>query len=117
MHDELADRQKAIRVRLAGESIESRDMDTVLACLVHAWQCLGLPAVVQFDNGKEFCGWGHWPRSLSRVIRLCAPGNRASLHPGRPTPAQRLGGAVQWLVSTPPAAPPLTGGDLGSVPP
>jgi hypothetical protein len=32
---------------------------------------LGLPARVQFDNRREFCGWGRWPRSLSRVIRWC----------------------------------------------
>jgi putative transposase len=53
------------------EVVESREMDTVLIFLVHAWQHLGLPARVQFDNGREFCGWGRWPRSLSRVIRLC----------------------------------------------
>lgn len=38
---------------------------------MQAWQQLGLPEKVQFDNGKEFCGFGRWPGSLSRVIRLC----------------------------------------------
>lgn len=45
-------------------------MEQVLPFLVHAWQVLGLPQFVQFDNGKTFYGWGRWPRSLNRVIRL-----------------------------------------------
>lgn len=49
----------------------NRRMDTVLAFLVRAWQALGLPAQVQFDNAREFCGWGRRARWLSRVIRLC----------------------------------------------
>lgn len=40
------------------EFVDSRTTDTVLAFLVRAWQQLGLPAIVQFDNGREFCGWG-----------------------------------------------------------
>jgi hypothetical protein len=32
---------------------------------------LGLPDIVQFDNGREFCGWGASARYLSRVIRFC----------------------------------------------
>lgn len=53
------------------EFVTSRNSDTVLAFLVHAWQRLGIPAIVQFDNGREFCGWGVAARSLSRVIRFC----------------------------------------------
>jgi putative transposase len=53
------------------EFVASRAMEHILTFLIHAWQRLGLPDKVQFDNGREFCGWGRWPRSLSRVIRLC----------------------------------------------
>jgi transposase InsO family protein len=53
------------------EFVDSRRMDVVMDFLVHAWQQLGLPEKVQFDNGREFCGFGHAARSLSRVIRLC----------------------------------------------
>ena len=53
------------------EFVDSRRMDGVLDFLVHAWQHLGLPEQVQFDNGREFCGFGHTARFLSRVIRLC----------------------------------------------
>ena len=53
------------------ELAENRSMDGVLAFLIRAWQHLGLPGVVQFDNGREFCGFGAPASHLSRVIRLC----------------------------------------------
>jgi transposase InsO family protein len=53
------------------EFVENRQMDTVIEFLVHAWQHQGLPEHVQFDNGREFCGFGAAARWLSRVIRLC----------------------------------------------
>ncbi len=46
-------------------------MDAILDFLVRAWQYLGLPEKVQFDNGREFCGFGFAARWFSRVIRLC----------------------------------------------
>jgi transposase InsO family protein len=49
----------------------SRRMDEVLAFLLEAWHALGLPAQVQFDNAREFVGWGKSARYLTRVIRLC----------------------------------------------
>lgn len=48
-----------------------RQMNTVIVFLIHAWQHLGLPEQVQFDNGREFCGFGQAARWLSRVIRFC----------------------------------------------
>jgi len=56
----------AVYLKLA----HSRRMDEVLAFLIEAWQHLGVPAQVQFDNAREFCGWGKSARYLSRVIRL-----------------------------------------------
>jgi putative transposase len=53
------------------EFLASHSSDAILAFLTHAWQCLGIPTLVQFDNGREFCGWGKSARSLSRVIRFC----------------------------------------------
>ena len=53
------------------ELVDSRSMDGVLGFLVHAWQHLGLPEKAQFDNGREFCGFGYTARFFSRVIRLC----------------------------------------------
>jgi putative transposase len=45
-------------------------MDQVLAFLVHAWQHLGLPQRVQFDNGRQFYAPGRYARAINRVIRL-----------------------------------------------
>ncbi len=45
-------------------------MEQVLLFLVHAWQRLGLPQQVQFDNGRQFYAPGRYERSLNRVIRL-----------------------------------------------
>jgi transposase InsO family protein len=53
------------------ELVKGRSMDGILAFLIRAWQHLGLPEMVQFDNGREFCGFGCSARHLSRVIRLC----------------------------------------------
>jgi putative transposase len=53
------------------ELVDSRSMNGVLSFLVRAWQHLGLPEKAQFDNGREFCGFGYTARFLSRVVRLC----------------------------------------------
>ena len=45
-------------------------MPQVLPFLVRAWQQLGLPQQVQFDNGRQFYAPGRYARSLNRVIRL-----------------------------------------------
>lgn len=52
------------------EFVDSRRMDGIMSFLVHAWQHLGLPEKAQFDNGREFCGFGYTSRFLSQVIRL-----------------------------------------------
>lgn len=52
------------------EFLVGNAMDQVLPFLIHAWQRLGLPEYVQFDNGRQFYGWGRWPGSLNRIIRL-----------------------------------------------
>ena len=49
----------------------SRKMDEVLTFLGECWKTLGRPRQIQFDNAREFAGWGTAARYLSRVIRLC----------------------------------------------
>jgi len=46
------------------------DLEDVLSFLVRAWQHLGLPQILQVDNGVLFAGTGRWPGSLDRFIRL-----------------------------------------------
>ncbi len=49
----------------------SRQMEAVLIFLGDCWKSLGRPAQIQFDNAREYLGWGPAARYLSRVIRLC----------------------------------------------
>lgn len=49
----------------------SRRMEAVLDFLGECWKGLGRPSQAQFDNAREFLGWGPAARYLSRVIRLC----------------------------------------------
>jgi transposase InsO family protein len=44
--------------------------ELVLSFLIAAWQHLGLPQQVQFDNGRQFYAPGRYARSPNRVIRL-----------------------------------------------
>ena len=54
------------------------NMDQVLPFLIRAWQQLGLPDHVQFDNGRQFYSPGRYTASLNRVIRLVL---RLGVHP------------------------------------
>jgi len=49
----------------------SRHMEAILNFLGDCWKSLGRPDQVQFDNAREYLGWGPAARYLSRVIRLC----------------------------------------------
>ncbi len=49
----------------------SRNMEAVLDFLGDCWKTLGRPKQVQFDNAREYLGWGAAARYLSRLIRLC----------------------------------------------
>lgn len=49
----------------------SRKMEVILDFLGECWKNLGLPEQVQFDNAREFVGWGPAAHYLSRVLRLC----------------------------------------------
>jgi putative transposase len=49
----------------------SRKIETVLEFLGDCWKTLGRPKQMQFDNAREYLGWGPAARYLSRMIRLC----------------------------------------------
>ncbi|MBI2330741.1 MAG: DDE-type integrase/transposase/recombinase [Chloroflexi bacterium] len=49
----------------------SRKSEAVLEFLGECWKILGRPKQVQFDNAREYLGWGPAARYLSRMIRLC----------------------------------------------
>jgi len=73
----------------------SRHMEAVLAFLGDCWKALGRPEQLQFDNAREFVGWGPAARYLSRVIRVCL---RFGVEPIFIPPAQpQRNGAVEWF--------------------
>jgi putative transposase len=73
----------------------SRHMEAVLTFLGECWKTLGRPEQIQFDNAREFLGWGPAARYLSRVIRLCL---RFGIEPILIPPAQpQRNGAVEWF--------------------
>ena len=73
----------------------SRQMEAVLTFLGECWKTLGRPEQIQFDNAREFLGWGPAARYLSRVIRLCL---RFGIEPIFIPPAQpQRNGAVEWF--------------------
>ena len=73
----------------------SRHMEAVLTFLGECWKTLGRPEQIQFDNAREFLGWGAAARYLSRVIRLCL---RFGIEPIFIPPAQpQRNGAVEWF--------------------
>jgi transposase InsO family protein len=49
----------------------SRKIEAVLEFLGDCWKTLGRPKQAQFDNAREYLGWGPAARYLSRMIRLC----------------------------------------------
>ena len=48
-----------------------KHMETIIDFLVSAWQKLGLPKVLQMDNGLEFRGSNRYPRSFGKLVRVC----------------------------------------------
>jgi transposase InsO family protein len=72
-----------------------RQMEAVLVFLGECWKSLGRPEQIQFDNAREFVGWGPAARYLSRVIRLCL---RFAVEPIFIPPARpQRNGAVEWF--------------------
>jgi hypothetical protein len=77
----------------------SRQMEAVLAFLGECWKGLGRPQQIQFDNAREFLGWGPAARSL-RVSRVTLRGLclRFGVEPIFIPPARpQHYGAVEWF--------------------
>jgi len=73
----------------------SRRMETVLTFLGDCWKRLGRPDQIQFDNAREYLGWGPATRYLSRVIRVCL---RFAVEPiCIPPKRPQHNGAVEWF--------------------
>lgn len=57
--------------RVALSVMVDKQMETIMDCLLSAWQKLGLPVVLQMDNGLEFRGSNRYPRSFGKLVWMC----------------------------------------------
>lgn len=63
--------REAFSKRVAVTAIQDKKMETIIDFLLCAWQNLGLPKVLQMDNGLEFRGSNRYPRSPGQLLRVC----------------------------------------------
>ncbi|MEW6405997.1 MAG: hypothetical protein AB1649_29780 [Chloroflexota bacterium] len=57
--------------KMALRVLKEKEMEQIIDFLVETWQEIGLPKFLQMDNGLEFRGSNAYPRSLSRLVRVC----------------------------------------------
>lgn len=57
--------------KVALRILKEKEMEQIIDFLVATWQEIGLPKFLQMDNGLEFRGSNAYPRSLSRLMRVC----------------------------------------------
>ena len=57
--------------KVALRALKEKEMEQIIDFSVAAWQKIGLPKFLQMDNGLEFRGSNAYPRSLSRLMRVC----------------------------------------------
>jgi len=57
--------------RVALGVARNRKAQSVADFIVKAWQRIGLPRVIQMDNGLEFRGSNRYPRSFGKVVHIC----------------------------------------------
>jgi len=57
--------------KVALRVLKEKEMEQIIDFLVEIWQKIGLPKFLQMDNGLEFRGRNAYPRSLSRLVRVC----------------------------------------------
>jgi len=57
--------------KVALRVLKEKEMERIIDFLVETCQKIGLPKFLQMDNGLEFRGSNAYPRSLSRLVRVC----------------------------------------------
>lgn len=57
--------------RTALRALSNKGMVSILDFLVSAWQNLGCPKYLKMDNCLDFRGSNLYPRSLSKLVRVC----------------------------------------------
>ena len=57
--------------KTALQALANKSMDTILDFLVNAWQKMGCPKRLKMDNCLDFRGSNLYPRSPSKLVRVC----------------------------------------------
>lgn len=57
--------------KVALRVLKEKEMEQIIDFLVETWQKIGLAKFLQMDNSLEFRGSNAYPRSLSRLMRVC----------------------------------------------
>lgn len=57
--------------KVALRVLKEKEMEQIIDFSVETWQKIGLPKFLQMDNSLEFRGSNAYPRSLSRLVRVC----------------------------------------------
>lgn len=57
--------------KVALRVLTEKEMEQIIDFSVETWQKIGLPKFLQMDNSLEFRGSNAYPRSLSRLVRVC----------------------------------------------
>jgi len=57
--------------KTALRALSNKGMDAILDFLVSAWQKMGCPKHLKMDNCLDFRGSNLYPRSLSKLVRVC----------------------------------------------
>ena len=57
--------------KTALQALANKSMDTILDFLVSAWQKMGCPRYLKMDNCLDFRGSNLYPRSPSKLVRVC----------------------------------------------
>jgi len=57
--------------KVALRALKEKEMEQIIDFSGATWQKIGLPKFLQMDNGLEFRGSNAYPRSLSRLMRVC----------------------------------------------
>lgn len=57
--------------KVALRVLTEKEMEQIIDFSVETWRKIGLPKFLQMDNSLEFRGSNAYPRSLSRLVRVC----------------------------------------------
>jgi putative transposase len=57
--------------KTALRALATKSMDAIVDFLVFAWQRMGCPKYLKMDNCLDFRGSNLYPRSLSKLVRVC----------------------------------------------